>query len=254
MKPWNDNRGPLRRDTPHQNTRRFWGKIKKDSPTAIDLYSGCGGFSLGFMMAGIRVLLGVEWDSAAADTYYFNLQVPVWRTDISKVTGMQIRRKAGVKSSEDVDIVMGGPPCQSFTTCGKRAHGDPRDNHVIHFIQLVGEIFPKMFIMENVPGLLSKEGGIWHRRILEHADLMGYDVQWHKLDAADYGVPQHRVRVFYFGIRKGLGKNVIAIDAESSDSKDLVKILALQGDPDIHWDLVEIPIDPQIEDYKGAYS
>jgi len=248
MKPWENFRNPIQRDT-HEDPRRFWSKIKKDSPTAIDLYSGCGGFSLGFMMAGIRVLLGVEWDTYAADTYYLNLHVPVWRVDISKVTGSQIRQHAGLKPSDDVDVVMGGPPCQSFSTSGKRKHGDLRDNHVTHFIQLVGEIFPKMFIMENVPGLLSKDGGKWHRAVLELADLLGYNVHWQKLDAVDYGVPQHRVRVFYFGIRKGFGKTALCVDAESSDPEDLGRILEAQGDPEMNWQLVKIPIDPLIDDY-----
>jgi DNA (cytosine-5)-methyltransferase 1 len=229
--------------------RRYWSKIKKDSPRAIDLYSGAGGFSLGIMMAGFRVLLGVEQWAAAADTYEFNLHVPVWRVDITKVTGSQIRQRAGLGPAEDLDLVVGGPPCQSFSTCGRRAAGDPRDHHVLHFIQLVGEIFPKMFVMENVPGILSKDGGVWHRRILELADALGYKVKWQKLDAADYGVPQHRVRVFYIGMRKGFMKEVHAFDAESSDPKAMAEILELQGDPNVQWRLVQVDLDPQIEDY-----
>lgn len=131
-----------------------------ERPTVIDLFSGCGGFSLGFILAGWRVIASVEWDYWAHVTYAANIpkaqKAPVhcYHMDIRKLYGRQILWNAGI---EKVDCIIGGPPCQSFSQIGKRKIGDERDSLLWEFGRLVKEIQPKTFIMENVPGLKSKK-------------------------------------------------------------------------------------------------
>ena len=129
-------------------------------PTVIDLFAGCGGFSLGFIKAGWRVVASVEWAYWAHVTYCNNIPhlqnapLHVYSCDIKKLTGREILLNAGIK---EVDAIIGGPPCQSFSTAGKRAIGDERDNLLWEFGRLVKEIQPKTWVMENVPGLKSKK-------------------------------------------------------------------------------------------------
>lgn len=136
-------------------------KITLDGrPTVIDLFSGCGGFSCGFVEAGWRVVASVEWSYWAHTTYCCNIphrqEAPlhVYSCDITKLTGREILFNAGLK---EVDCIIGSPPCQSFSMSGKREVGDTRDNLLWEFGRLVKEIQPKNWTMENVPGLLSKK-------------------------------------------------------------------------------------------------
>ncbi len=134
--------------------------IMDGRPTVIDLFSGCGGFSLGFIEAGWRVIASVEWMYWAHVTYCCNIphrqEAPLhcYSCDIRKLSGREILANAGVT---EVDAIIGGPPCQSFSTCGKREIGDERDTLLWQFGRLVKEIQPKTYIMENVPGLKSKK-------------------------------------------------------------------------------------------------
>lgn len=129
-------------------------------PTVIDLFSGCGGFSLGFVKAGFRVIASVEWDYWAHVTYCNNIPhiqgapLHAYSCDIKDLTGREILLNAGVK---EVDAIIGGPPCQSFSLVGKRELGDERDSLLWQFGRLVKEIQPTHWVMENVPGLKSKK-------------------------------------------------------------------------------------------------
>ena len=129
--------------------------------TFVDLFSGCGGFSLGLIQAGLRCLVSVEIDRHAHMTYCCNIptvqESPLHcYDDITKLTGKEILDNLGMQRG-DIDVVVGSPPCQSFSTAGKREVGDPRDNLLFDYSRLVDELQPKYFIMENVPGLLSKK-------------------------------------------------------------------------------------------------
>lgn len=130
-------------------------------PTFIDLFSGCGGFSLGMIMAGFRCLASVEIDKHAHMTYCCNIPIEQQAPfhcygDITKLKGKQILDNLGMKRG-DIDCVIGSPPCQSFSTSGKRIIGDPRDNLLFEYSRLVKELQPKNFVMENVPGIRSKK-------------------------------------------------------------------------------------------------
>lgn len=129
---------------------------------AIDLFSGCGGFSLGFIKAGFRIVASVENDVQAHITYAYNLptlqKAPIhcYHKDIKKITGREILDNLGLLPGQ-VDAVIGSPPCQGFSYGGKRKIGDVRDMLIFDFKRLVMEIQPKVWIMENVPGLKTKK-------------------------------------------------------------------------------------------------
>ena len=166
----------------------------------IDLFSGAGGLLRGFMDAGFDPVLSVEMWKPAVDTHKTNYpEVPLWDRDIRSISNEEISKFAG-----NVDVIVGGPPCQGFSTIGKRLVKDPRNELVFEFIRFVNTIQPKAFLMENVRGLLSSDGGKIKRAIQEEFIRIGYNVISDVLCAADFGVPQMRNRVFFLGIRKDL--------------------------------------------------
>lgn len=177
----------------------------KKRVTAIDLFAGCGGFSCGMIQGGINVIWAIDFARDACETYRFNLGNNIVEKDITKVKSEDI---------PDCDIVFGSPPCQGFSTAGKRNPDDPRSKLVFEFIRVVRDKQPKLFILENVPGLCSmggyetKEDKVKHegrllKIILQGFRDAGYKVKWNILNAVDYGVPQNRKRIFIIGIRPG---------------------------------------------------
>ncbi len=130
-------------------------------PTFVDLFSGCGGFSLGMIKAGFRCLASVEIDKSAHLTFCCNIPVEQEAPfhcygDITKLRGQEILDNLSMERG-DLDCVVGSPPCQSFSMAGKREIGDPRDNLLFEYSRLVKELQPKNFVMENVPGIRSKK-------------------------------------------------------------------------------------------------
>jgi DNA (cytosine-5)-methyltransferase 1 len=167
----------------------------------IDLFCGCGGLSLGFEQAGYNTLLGVDVDKAALQTFEKNhSNSQTIYGDITKITGQQILKKIN-KSS--VDVIVGGPPCQGMSLSGPRKFHDPRNKLYLSFIRLVDELQPKAFVIENVPGIVSLFKGAIKDSIIEEFTNMGYIVKLKLLNAADYGVPQTRKRVFFVGLKGG---------------------------------------------------
>lgn len=174
----------------------------------IDLFAGCGGLSLGFEMAGFDIPLAIEIDDWAAETYEKNHpSTEVLIGDITQITELD-----NIISKEDlpVDGIIGGPPCQGFSLSGNRDKKDPRNSLFMEFVRFVKYFKPKFFIMENVTGILSmktKDNQLVKDIILSEYDAAGYNVTICKLNAAEYGVPQARLRVFFIGIRKDLPFN-----------------------------------------------
>lgn len=167
----------------------------------IDLFAGAGGMSLGFEMAGFETKLAIEMDAWAAETYKFNHpSTEVINGDITK-----IKINTFEKFTNKIDGVVGGPPCQGFSLAGNRDPKDPRNSLFMNFIKVVKKVKPKFFVMENVAGILSmktNEGVFVKDIILKEFDKVGYEVEIKKLNAADYGVPQKRMRVFFIGVMK----------------------------------------------------
>ena len=166
----------------------------------IDLFCGCGGFSEGFINAGFNVALGVDlWADATTTFQHNHKHAQIINQDITEVTSEDLLKKSGL-AAEDVDVIIGGPPCQGFSISGKRMIDDPRNKLYKSFVEFVKNIQPKMFVMENVPGLVSMAKGAIKEQILEDFRNLGYIVEPKLLTASDYGVPQTRKRVIFVGI------------------------------------------------------
>ena len=180
--------------------------INKRRPIAVDLFAGAGGMTLGFEQAGFDVLAAVEFDPIHASVHEYNF--PFWTTICQSVTntaGRDIRHESAI-DNRDIDVVFGGPPCQGFSLMGKRNLDDDRNSLVFHFIRLVLDLNPKFFVMENVRGMTIGK----HRQVLQNVietfQEKGYQVRenYQVLNAANYGVPQNRRRLFLIGCRQGL--------------------------------------------------
>ena len=165
-------------------------------PTFLDLFSGAGGLSLGLSRAGWRPLLAVDhWPDAVA-TYRRNFtDHEIVDVDIRELT---TARLAGLLDG-DPDWVVGGPPCQGFSTVGKRLRHDPRNLLIREFHRLVKTLRPSGFVIENVLGLKDMQ---FEAGVIELFDDLGYEVSFHVLRAADYGIPQLRRRVVFVGHRE----------------------------------------------------
>jgi DNA (cytosine-5)-methyltransferase 1 len=168
-------------------------------PVAIDLFCGAGGLSLGLHQAGFDTRVGVDFDKNAMATFAANHpKAKGILGDIEGVTGKELMRLAGTRS---IDLIAGGPSCQGFSTHGKRIQDDPRNFLFKHFVRLVDEVRPKMFLMENVKGMLTYSKGLFRRQIEIAFEEIGYRTDFTTVCAADFGVPQLRHRVLFIGTR-----------------------------------------------------
>ncbi len=173
-------------------------------PIAVDLFAGAGGLALGFEQAGFDVVAAVEIDPIHSVIHKHNFpDCAVICQDVRTVTGDLIRERAGI-GRQSIDVVIGGPPCQGFSLIGHRVLDDPRNSLVMHFLRIVKELRPKAFVLENVPGMAT---GKHHQLLDELIDGFAkadYKVRtpYKILNAADFGVPQDRRRLFLLGSRK----------------------------------------------------
>src|SRR3989344_4162118 len=173
---------------------------------AIDLFSGAGGLSLGFEQAGFDVVAAVEIDPIHAAIHKYNFpKCAVFPKTIIGLSGNEIRKQAGL-GNRTVDVVSGGAPCQGFSLIGHRALDDPRNSLVKEFVRIVAELGASYFVFENVKGLTVGKHKKFLEEIIEEFELLGYRVRmpWRVLNAAYYGVPQDRERLFLLGAKQGL--------------------------------------------------
>lgn len=168
--------------------------------TVVDLFSGAGGFLQGFIEAGFEPIFSVEKWEPAIKTHKRNYpNCKLIEKSIETISDEEIKEYLDEKK---VDVVIGGPPCQGFSSIGKRMLIDPRNRLVFEFIRFVRVIKPKFFIMENVKGLLSAGNGKVKDIIIREFEKSGYkNIKVQVLCAADFGVPQMRQRVFFWGTR-----------------------------------------------------
>lgn len=173
--------------------------------TVVDLFSGCGGLSKGFLDAGYEVVLGVDNDKASLETFQFNhKESKALQLDLFDKESVDTIKKALGRIKPD--IIIGGPPCQGFSLTGTRNFDDKRNRLYLSMIEVIKELKPKAFLIENVPGLARLYGGTVKDEIINRLSALGYNVNVKILSAADYGVPQIRKRVVFVGLLKKLGK------------------------------------------------
>lgn len=168
--------------------------------TVIDLFAGVGGLSLGFKMAGFNIVLANEYDESIAKAYKFNH--PNTKMIIADIKHLPIESTFTCYRG-NVDVIVGGPPCQGFSQKGQRKTiNDERNFLFRYFVEVVKYIQPRYFVMENVPNLLTAANGFFREEINELFKTLGYSLNMGVLNAADYGVPQNRRRAFIIG-KKG---------------------------------------------------
>jgi DNA (cytosine-5)-methyltransferase 1 len=176
-------------------------------PIGIDLFSGAGGFSLGFEQAGYDVVAAVEIDPIHAATHKFNFpECATMARSVIGLSAVEIRESAGLKARQPVDVVFGGAPCQGFSMIGHRALDDPRNALVREFVRIVAELRASYFVFENVKGLTVGNQRTFLDELISEFEDKGYRVRlpWRVLNARNYGVPQDRKRLMLLGARKGL--------------------------------------------------
>ena len=179
---------------------------------AIDLFAGAGGLSIALKQSGFDILMANEINPRFAETHSYNFpDVPLIQKDINEVTIKDLRNVIG---DREVDLIVGGPPCQGFSVFGKRRfvntqeydpHQDPRNFLVYQYIKVVKELRPKFFFMENVKGFTNLDKGLFIEEVKKQLKELGYkDIWCEVICAADYGVPQDRYRMFMIGNRLGI--------------------------------------------------
>ena len=165
----------------------------------LDLFCGAGGLSYGFEKAGFSVVLGIDNDAKAIETFKKNHSgSDAICGDITQIHYKDIQEKIGDKK---IDVIIGGPPCQGFSLSGPRNFDDPRNKLYLSYIRLVKEINPRAFVIENVPGLATLFKGAVLENIKERFADMGYNIKYKILNADDYGVPQSRKRIIIVGTK-----------------------------------------------------
>lgn len=167
----------------------------------IDLFCGCGGFSLGFELAGFNVILGIDvWKDALSTFQHNHRASKILQADLSVLEPSETLPLIDGKA---VDVIIGGPPCQGFSLAGKRIVDDIRNKLYKNFVNFVAYYKPKAFVMENVPNILSIGGGVVRDSIIKDFSDLGYTIEFSILTASDYGVPQNRKRAIFVGFLSG---------------------------------------------------
>jgi len=174
--------------------------MKKNKLKYIDLFSGAGGFSLGFDDKGFKNIFSIDIEPSFCETYKHNFEKhELIQKDICGLTDKEILK---LKKNEIIDVVIGGPPCQGFSIAGnigRKFVDDPRNRLFKEFVRVVKIVKPKFFVMENVARLYTHNKGATRNEIIKDFKQLGYSVDCRILNSADYGVPQIRKRVIFIG-------------------------------------------------------
>nr|ADR72992.1 M2.BspMI [Bacillus sp. M(2010)] len=224
--------------------------------TAVDLFSGAGGLLLALKEAGYQTLLSCEINESACETHKYNFpEIPLFQGDIQNLTEDKIIEYT---KGTDVDLVVGGPPCQGYSMFGKRRfintqgydpQEDPRNKLVYEYIRVVKILRPKYFFMENVKGFLSLDNGQFLKTVIQEFEELGYDnIKCEVVCAADFGVPQQRYRMFMIGNRVGKPVNFPSPSHYPEDSLFLPKYTTV-GDAIMDLEL----LGPEVSNHVPLY-
>lgn len=188
-----------------ESWRQHLAPREVNAPTVISLFAGCGGSSLGYSMVGYRELLAVEWDDNAVQTFRLNFpEVPVYHGDICKLSVEQVLEMTGLRPGQ-LDVLDGSPPCQGFSTAGKRQLDDPRNSLFREYVRLLRGLKPRAFVMENVSGMVKGKMKLVFAEAMRELKASGYRVSARLMNAMYFDVPQSRERMIFVGVREGLG-------------------------------------------------
>jgi len=223
-------------------------KMEDNHINVIDLFCGCGGMSKGLVDAGMNIIAGIDvWDKAV-ESYNKNFEHKAYCEDLTKLQPDNFNLLYNTENKR-IDLIVGGPPCQSFSIAGKRDKNDPRNTLFMEYVKYLEYFNPKAFIMENVIGMLSKktETGEKVIDIIMEQLNKNYNCIINKLYASDFEVPQNRRRVIIIGIRKDLNiipnepeliiklkenrisvKNIL-VDRENIEQSSYLSVKAIQG-------------------------
>ena len=170
-------------------------------PRILDLFCGCGGMSLGFEAAGFEIALAIDTWTDAIKTYNHNHASPVG--EVMDIKNLDDQRIDSLLKDGPITGVIGGPPCQGFSTVGTRDVKDQRNHLYMEYYRVVEKIRPPFFVIENVQGMLTLAKGALRDDVVKRFSALGYTVRHALLNAKDFGVPQHRKRVFFVGLLDG---------------------------------------------------
>lgn len=178
---------------------------EEGAPTVASLFAGGGGSSLGYSMAGFREVLAADFDPNACETLRLNLpHVEVYEGDVSQLDPARILAAGGLQPGE-LDVLDGSPPCQGFSTAGRRELTDGRNRLFEEYVRILRATRPRALVMENVSGMVKGKMRVTFVEILRALADSGYRVRAALLNAQDYEVPQHRQRIIFIGLRSDLG-------------------------------------------------
>ena len=170
---------------------------------AISLFAGAGGCSLGFSQYGFNILAAYDVCKEAVDTYNYNFEGQKGRIeDLSICDFCAIRDGLGLQKGQ-LDLILGGPPCQGFTTAGRRSEDDSRNQLLTNYVSALQEFYPRWFMMENVEGILTTTNGDFLVNCIQGMISLGYTVYLKKVYMQEFGIPQRRKRVIIVGNREG---------------------------------------------------
>ncbi len=222
------------------------GKTVDNRPVALDLFSGCGGMSLGLEAAGFDIAASVEIDPVHSLVHHYNFPYGVTLCrDISEISSQDLLKAIADKGFKtDIDLIAGGPPCQGFSHMGKRQLDDPRNKLVFEYVRIVLEIQPKYFIFENVPGIITGNHKHFLTELITIFEENNYSLvkPVQVLDASVYGAPQKRKRLILIGYRNDVPKPTYPVPTHSNNGEAVGDLQPLNTVSVAISDLCKIPV------------
>ena len=193
--------------------------------TVISIFCGTGGSSLGYKWAGFKELLAIDFDKHAVECFKLNFkEVPIWHRSICDITSDDILKFCKIKKGE-LDVLDGSPPCQGFSTAGKRKVTDKRNDLFKEYKRLIEGLEPKVFIMENVSGMAKGKMKGKFIEIIKELKSLPYRVKVKQMNAKYYRVPQSRERIIFIGVRNDLKLNPVFPIATKFCKNDILEII-----------------------------
>ena len=176
-------------------------QMTPNKPTVLDLFCGCGGLSRGFIDAGFSVKLGVDFDDKALESFAHNHEDAVaMKLDLFNLDNVEQIKQFFTENGYELDVLVGGPPCQGFSLAGPRQVDDSRNVLYQAMVKTATMMKPKVVVLENVPGMVQLHGGLVAEKIISDFTKLGYKMGYKILYAPDYGIPQIRKRVVFVGL------------------------------------------------------